>query len=67
MLTNCNDIPKRVYTEEEIEMLHKMLDELIASGDVCITYQTAKMDWDLPSDNKVKIKRYRIHLAIDDR
>lgn len=66
MQIDCNNIPKNVYTAEDREFLHKMLDELMDSGDVYMTYRKAEIDWNLPLENKIKIKTYRLHIGIDD-
>ena len=62
------------FNNEERELMHKMLDELIDSGDETILYQKAQLDWelpsevwDLPSEDKVKITQYRMCLYKNDR
>ena len=54
------------YTEEDREILSDMLEELLARGESSMTCLYSHMDWDLPGDNKVIIKRYRIHIGKED-
>jgi hypothetical protein len=54
------------YTEEDRKILSNMLEELLDNGAVSLTWQNAHLDWNLPNDNKVIIKRYHIHIGISD-
>lgn len=54
------------YTEEDRKILSNMLEELLEKGAVSLTWQNAHLDWNLPNDNKVCIKRYRIYIGIED-
>lgn len=60
------------FSEEEIKVLHQMLDKLIESGEDCILFQKAELpEIDLSNlddmENKIRIKEYRMYLKVNDR
>lgn len=59
------------FNEEEIKVLHQMLDKLIESGEDCILFQKAELpEIDLNLDNmenKIRIKEFRMYLKVNDR
>lgn len=54
------------YTEEEKKIFKDMLEELLESGGEFAAWHKANIDWNLPEDNKVQIKLYRIHIGIEN-
>lgn len=59
------------FNEEEIKVIHQMIDKLIESGEDCILFQKAELpEIDLNLDNmekKMKIREYRMYLKVNDR
>lgn len=60
------------FNEEEIKVLHQMLDKLIESGEDSILFQKAELpEIDLSNldnmENKIRIKEYRMYLKVNDR
>lgn len=59
------------FNEEEIELLHQMLDKLIESGDNSIYTRKAELQAidfsNLDDECKIKIKGYRLCLYTDDK
>lgn len=54
------------YNELDKVVFRKMLEEILDKGEETMLWQNAEIDWNLPNDNKVCIKRYRIHIGIED-
>lgn len=53
------------YTEEDKAILRKLLEDLMTNGESGRFAEIPKIDWRLPFDNKVEIKRYRVYVNID--
>lgn len=53
------------YNEDDRSILRTLLEDLLNNGESGRYAEIAKIDWTLPFDNKVKIKRYQIYVKID--
>ena len=53
------------YNEDDRSILRTLLEELFNNGESGMYREIAKIDWALPLDSKVKIKRYQIYVKID--
>ena len=53
------------YSEEDKQMLHKILDHIIEDGEECGVLRNAHLDWSNPN-NPIKIKQYRVYIKVND-
>lgn len=55
-----------IYNEEDRAIIKKLLEDLLDNGEEGRFACIPQIEWCLPEDNKIKIKRYRIYVKIDD-
>lgn len=54
------------YSEEDKAILRRLLEDLFINGECGRYAEIPQIDWFLPFDNKLKIKRYKIYVGIED-